>query len=225
LRDAKDHAGNAVAMKRAADLQEALPQRPAHWHPDGPSVLNGGDVLADLAAILGRQASKPIADRLGTRRRPIERRSDLLQTLPTNLRYQKWYSPIRFRCRWSSTSLSRQEACLPPYGACTLGHLNLAAFARDGQLDWDAGRHHARRGHLPRQRRRSESLHAARNPAAGSERAADREAFGGKGWFVENPKDLKSALEAAMAFGGPALVNVMISQDSARKPQQLRWHS
>jgi len=28
-----------------------------------------------------------------------------------------------------------------------------------------------------------------------------------------------------MAFGGPALVNVMISQDSARKPQQFRWHS
>ena len=51
------------------------------------------------------------------------------------------------------------------------------------------------------------------------------EAFGGKGWFVENPKDLKSALEAAMAFGGPALVNVMISQESARKPQQFRWHS
>jgi len=51
------------------------------------------------------------------------------------------------------------------------------------------------------------------------------EAFGGRGWFVENPKDLKSALEAAMAFGGPALVNVMISQESARKPQQFRWHS
>jgi len=51
------------------------------------------------------------------------------------------------------------------------------------------------------------------------------EAFGGKGWFVENPKDLKSALEAAMAFRGPALVNVMISQESARKPQQFRWHS
>src|SRR6266850_5166919 len=51
------------------------------------------------------------------------------------------------------------------------------------------------------------------------------EAFGGKGWFVENPKDLKSALEAAMAFRGPVLVNVMISQESARKPQQFRWHS
>ena len=51
------------------------------------------------------------------------------------------------------------------------------------------------------------------------------EAFGGKGWFVENPKDLKLALEQAMAFRGPALVNVMISQESARKPQQFRWHS
>jgi 2-hydroxyacyl-CoA lyase 1 len=51
------------------------------------------------------------------------------------------------------------------------------------------------------------------------------EAFGGKGWFVENPKDLKSALEAAMAFRGPALVNVVISQESARKPQEFRWQS
>lgn len=30
------------------------------------------------------------------------------------------------------------EQSLPPYGACTLGHLNLAAFGHDGQLDWDA---------------------------------------------------------------------------------------
>jgi hypothetical protein len=28
-----------------------------------------------------------------------------------------------------------------------------------------------------------------------------------------------------MAFKGPALVNVMISQESARKPQEFRWHS
>src|SRR6184192_4246830 len=51
------------------------------------------------------------------------------------------------------------------------------------------------------------------------------EAFGGKGFFVENPKDLTAALEQAMAFRGPALVNVMISQGSVRKPQQFRWHS
>jgi hypothetical protein len=28
-----------------------------------------------------------------------------------------------------------------------------------------------------------------------------------------------------MRFRGPALVNVVISQGSARKPQQFRWHS
>jgi hypothetical protein len=28
-----------------------------------------------------------------------------------------------------------------------------------------------------------------------------------------------------MDFRGPALVNVVISQGSARKPQQFRWHS
>ena len=47
----------------------------------------------------------------------------------------------------------------------------------------------------------------------------------GKGIFVENPKDLKAALQEATDFRGPALVNVMISQESARKPQQFRWHS
>ncbi len=29
------------------------------------------------------------------------------------------------------------------------------------------------------------------------------EAFGGKGWFIEDPKDLKAALEEAMALQGP----------------------
>jgi 2-hydroxyacyl-CoA lyase 1 len=51
------------------------------------------------------------------------------------------------------------------------------------------------------------------------------EAFGGKGFFVEDPKDLRGALDEAMNFPGPALVNVVISQGSARKAQQFRWHS
>ncbi|MEM7250380.1 MAG: thiamine pyrophosphate-binding protein [Pseudomonadota bacterium] len=51
------------------------------------------------------------------------------------------------------------------------------------------------------------------------------EDFGGKGFFVEDPKDIRAALDAAMAFDGPALVNVVLSQDSARKPQQFAWHS
>src|SRR5271155_2054413 len=51
------------------------------------------------------------------------------------------------------------------------------------------------------------------------------EAFGGKGFFVEDPKDLKGALDEAMNHRGPALVNVVLSQGAARKPQAFRWHS
>jgi len=51
------------------------------------------------------------------------------------------------------------------------------------------------------------------------------EAFGGKGFFVEEPKDIRGALDKAMAHDGPALVNVVLSQSSARKAQQFAWHS
>ena len=48
---------------------------------------------------------------------------------------------------------------------------------------------------------------------------------GGKGFFVEDPKNIRGALDEAMNHRGPALVNVVISQGAARKPQQFRWHS
>src|SRR5579884_392078 len=51
------------------------------------------------------------------------------------------------------------------------------------------------------------------------------DAFGGKGFWVEDPKDLRGALDEAMNFTGPALVNVKLSQGSQRKAQQFRWHS
>ena len=51
------------------------------------------------------------------------------------------------------------------------------------------------------------------------------EDFGGKGFFVEDPRDIPTALDQAMAFPGPALVNIVISQSSTRKPQQFTWHS
>ena len=51
------------------------------------------------------------------------------------------------------------------------------------------------------------------------------DAFGGKGFYVEDPKDLRGALDEAMNFPGPALVNVKLSQGSQRKAQQFRWHS
>ncbi|MGD9805621.1 MAG: thiamine pyrophosphate-binding protein [Hyphomicrobiaceae bacterium] len=51
------------------------------------------------------------------------------------------------------------------------------------------------------------------------------EELGGKGIFVEDPKDLRRALDEAMKFPGPALVNVVLSQGAARKAQEFKWHS
>ncbi len=62
-------------------------------------------------------------------------------------------------------------------------------------------------------------------PPAITQYGPSRAHVGGKGFFVEDPKDLRGALDEAMRFRGPALVNVVISQGSARKPQQFRWHS
>jgi len=50
-------------------------------------------------------------------------------------------------------------------------------------------------------------------------------AFGGYGCYVEDPRDLRAALDEAMKFDGPALVNVKLSQGSQRKAQEFRWHS
>jgi 2-hydroxyacyl-CoA lyase 1 len=47
------------------------------------------------------------------------------------------------------------------------------------------------------------------------------EAFSGKGSIVEDTKDLRGALDEAMNFRGPALVNCLLSQGSAGKPQQF----
>ena len=49
------------------------------------------------------------------------------------------------------------------------------------------------------------------------------EALGGKGLYVEDPADLRGALDEAMAFDGPALVNVLIHPRAGRKPQQFEW--
>jgi 2-hydroxyacyl-CoA lyase 1 len=51
------------------------------------------------------------------------------------------------------------------------------------------------------------------------------EAFGGFGAYVEDPKDLRGALDKAMAFKGPALVNVRLHHAAGRKPQQFGWHT
>ena len=49
------------------------------------------------------------------------------------------------------------------------------------------------------------------------------EAFGGDGYFVEKSDELKPALDKAMSSGRPSVVNIMISAQSRRKPQQFEW--
>ncbi len=51
------------------------------------------------------------------------------------------------------------------------------------------------------------------------------QAFGGYGAYVEDTKDVRGALDELMNFPGPGLVNIKLSQGSARKPQEFRWHS
>jgi 2-hydroxyacyl-CoA lyase 1 len=43
--------------------------------------------------------------------------------------------------------------------------------------------------------------------------------------MVEDPKDLRGAFDEAMNHPRPALVNVRVSQGSARKPEDFRWRS
>jgi len=49
------------------------------------------------------------------------------------------------------------------------------------------------------------------------------EAFGGEGYFVETPDQLRPALERALASGKPNVVNIMINPQAGRKPQQFGW--
>ncbi len=49
------------------------------------------------------------------------------------------------------------------------------------------------------------------------------EAFGGHGCYLEDPTQLRGALDEAMAFDGPALVNMRLHHAAGRKPQQFGW--
>ncbi len=49
------------------------------------------------------------------------------------------------------------------------------------------------------------------------------EAFGGDGYYIENPDDLRPALDKAIANRRPALINVVIDPEARRRPQQFAW--
>ncbi|HYH49821.1 MAG TPA: oxalyl-CoA decarboxylase [Acidimicrobiia bacterium] len=49
------------------------------------------------------------------------------------------------------------------------------------------------------------------------------EAFGGRGFYVEKPSDLRPALDKAISSGGPSIVNVLLDARADRKPQEHFW--
>jgi 2-hydroxyacyl-CoA lyase 1 len=58
-------------------------------------------------------------------------------------------------------------------------------------------------------------------PTARYEKIA--EAFGAGAFYVEDPADLRSALDAAAALGGPAIVHARLDPKAGRKPQAHGW--
>jgi 2-hydroxyacyl-CoA lyase 1 len=49
------------------------------------------------------------------------------------------------------------------------------------------------------------------------------EAFGGQGFYVEDPADLRPTLDKALSSGGPSVVHVLIAARADRKPQEFPW--
>ncbi len=49
------------------------------------------------------------------------------------------------------------------------------------------------------------------------------EAFGGKGYHVETPEELRAALRASFDSGETTLINVMINPQARCRPQQFAW--
>ncbi len=49
------------------------------------------------------------------------------------------------------------------------------------------------------------------------------EALGGKGMYVSDPADLRSALDEVMDHDGPAMINVPLHPRAGRKPQKFQW--
>ncbi len=51
------------------------------------------------------------------------------------------------------------------------------------------------------------------------------EAFGGLGIYVDDPDDLGPAVKRAFHSGGPAVINVVLNNQSRRRAQEFAWHT
>jgi thiamine pyrophosphate-dependent acetolactate synthase large subunit-like protein len=51
------------------------------------------------------------------------------------------------------------------------------------------------------------------------------EAFGGRGYYINDASQLDATLRLAMEGDGPSIVNIAIDPRAGRKPQQFNWHT
>lgn len=49
------------------------------------------------------------------------------------------------------------------------------------------------------------------------------EAFGGDGYYIDDPEELRPVLDKALANKRPALINVVLDPKAGRRPQQFAW--
>ncbi|MGH7307401.1 MAG: adenosylcobalamin-dependent ribonucleoside-diphosphate reductase [Candidatus Rokuibacteriota bacterium] len=96
------------------------------WPLPGGGRAQGGEVLGELDA---REVWQSICEAAWTTGDPGLFFVDRVNRSPANA------APTLQQIEASNPC---GEQNLPPYGACTLGHLNLAAFVHQTEIDWDA---------------------------------------------------------------------------------------
>ena len=96
------------------------------WPLPGGDRAQGGEILGALEA---REVWQAIGDAAWATGDPGLFFVDRVNRSPANA--------VPTRQQIESTNPCGEQS-LPPYGACTLGHLNLAAFVQHGEIDWEA---------------------------------------------------------------------------------------
>ena len=49
------------------------------------------------------------------------------------------------------------------------------------------------------------------------------DAFGGKGFFITQPHEVQPAVTAALKLNTPSIINIIISPNAGRRPQEFDW--
>ena len=49
------------------------------------------------------------------------------------------------------------------------------------------------------------------------------DAFGGKGFFITQPHEVQPAVAAALKLNTPSIINIIISPNAGRRPQEFDW--